>query len=79
MEGTLGLCSEHVSTGQCLVTENGAIQNGGGLTFVNGAGDHLFVDLNFQSNLNEASPVPEPASFLLLGAGLAVLARKQRR
>jgi hypothetical protein len=44
--------------------------------FDNGSGSHFALD-NF--TFNEASPVPEPASVVLLGTGAAALARRRYR
>jgi hypothetical protein len=73
-------CGELAPDELCNVVENGGIQDGGAIIWrdINSAVLGT-VAINFQSDVDSTPPVPEPASILLLGTGLAALARKLRR
>ena len=70
------LCS---AVGGCAVTEDGTVQLGDTITFGIPLAVQTTDSIFFQSDVNAAPPVPEPASLTLLGSGLLAIAGYARR
>ncbi len=71
------LCSDII--GGCPITEDGTVQFAGSIISVDNATGRNFTfdNINFQSDLN--TPVPEPASLVLLGGGFLTVVDYIRR
>ena len=76
LNDNIGSCN---ATSPCQLVENGQVQVAGTITWVDANGVPVTDTVQFQSDVEPTSTVPEPTSLVLLATGLAATYRRWSR